>query len=417
MLLVRRFKAILLSTGVLLICLTIGFASPVTVIDKGGQVYNVKAYGAVGNGVADDTAALDAAITACNESGGTLFLPSGKFLITRTLVSITKWTCGIIGAGVQASQIIAKSMVGDIILINNIRFNQLQHNQVFRDFSINCTGADTGFGGPRENTGIHTIDSLMQKFDNVAVENCTNAFFLEDAQFFTERDSFDHVTVENFTNGWYMQKDASDKFDGFAHSTWNDIFFNTYNIGDSLFSLNGLNGTQADMYSDYVEVNGNFGGSPSYLFTLQGSAGFSNSLLFVFAENDTSQIYIARALSGGKVRNSCVVTNPCFNAIGYINWMAPAISLFTGSPWGLKKFSSFGASRIGGLTTTASPRDSITNPSGFLITPTKATCFVTPTNSIAASLMNRTYISAATQESVTVTHPSTAGATFSLWCQ
>lgn len=46
--------------------------------------YNVRDYGAIGNGSADDTAALAAAIAACPE-WGTVFLPSGSYKITSAL--------------------------------------------------------------------------------------------------------------------------------------------------------------------------------------------------------------------------------------------------------------------------------------------------------------------------------------------
>lgn len=43
--------------------------------DRGGEVYNVKAYGAVGDGSTDDTAAIQAAITAAKVTGGIVFFP------------------------------------------------------------------------------------------------------------------------------------------------------------------------------------------------------------------------------------------------------------------------------------------------------------------------------------------------------
>ena len=60
------------------------FAAP----PAGGSSYvlNVKDYGAVGNGVADDTAAVQAAITAANTSGGTIFFPIGTYKVISTLV-------------------------------------------------------------------------------------------------------------------------------------------------------------------------------------------------------------------------------------------------------------------------------------------------------------------------------------------
>ena len=59
---------------------------------KGGNgVFNVKSYGAVGDGVADDTAAVQAAIDAANSTagalagGGIVFFPLGSYLISASL--------------------------------------------------------------------------------------------------------------------------------------------------------------------------------------------------------------------------------------------------------------------------------------------------------------------------------------------
>lgn len=69
--------------------------------DQGGQVYNVKAYGAKGDGVTDDTAAIQAAINACqsNGYGGIVFIATGgRYLVSDTL-SITGQNVHIIGPG------------------------------------------------------------------------------------------------------------------------------------------------------------------------------------------------------------------------------------------------------------------------------------------------------------------------------
>ncbi len=49
------------------------------VYTKSGPVFNVKAYGAVGDGVTDDTAAIQAAVAAAG-SAGTLFFPAGTYV-------------------------------------------------------------------------------------------------------------------------------------------------------------------------------------------------------------------------------------------------------------------------------------------------------------------------------------------------
>src|SRR5215813_13764391 len=58
---------------------------PSAVVDQGGQVYNVKAYGAIGNGVADDAPAINAAIQALPSSGGIVFLPAGTYRLTTSI--------------------------------------------------------------------------------------------------------------------------------------------------------------------------------------------------------------------------------------------------------------------------------------------------------------------------------------------
>src|SRR5947208_10740894 len=52
--------------------------------DKSGQ-FNVKTYGAVGDGSTDDTAAIQSAITAASATGGTVFFPPGVIVLPSLL--------------------------------------------------------------------------------------------------------------------------------------------------------------------------------------------------------------------------------------------------------------------------------------------------------------------------------------------
>ncbi len=54
----------------------------------GLDVYNVTDYGAVGDGVTDDTSAISAALTAAS-AGGTVYFPRGTFRVTAALTTLT----------------------------------------------------------------------------------------------------------------------------------------------------------------------------------------------------------------------------------------------------------------------------------------------------------------------------------------
>ena len=86
--------------GILASFKSMGIAEGISVtskiFDAGGAVFNVKAYGAKGDGVTDDTTAIQAAINAANAlPGGKVFLPPGQYGISATLtVTATQGTTG-----------------------------------------------------------------------------------------------------------------------------------------------------------------------------------------------------------------------------------------------------------------------------------------------------------------------------------
>jgi len=68
-----------------------------------GLYFNVKSYGALGNGVADDGAAITAAMAAAAVSGGTVFFPPGTFR-TTTVISIPP-KVSLLGSGAAATKL------------------------------------------------------------------------------------------------------------------------------------------------------------------------------------------------------------------------------------------------------------------------------------------------------------------------
>jgi hypothetical protein len=60
---------------------------------------NVRDFGAVGDGVADDTAAFAAMVSHLNTNGGRGYLPAGNYLVDAGTIVLTRSGCSLVGAG------------------------------------------------------------------------------------------------------------------------------------------------------------------------------------------------------------------------------------------------------------------------------------------------------------------------------
>jgi hypothetical protein len=158
-----------------------------------GNVYNVKGYGAKGDGVADDTAACQAAIDAAYAHvvglyrGGTVFFPAGVYIISSTLDvpgdSLTSYvTINVRGAGWNNTTIkwkagvaVPSSMIylhgsdqgaGEGSTVENFRLdgNQVVNTKLLRAGSWReCIFSHLAFsgmpaGGPADAAGLYLDD-------------------------------------------------------------------------------------------------------------------------------------------------------------------------------------------------------------------------------------------------------------------
>lgn len=129
-----------------------------TVLDKGNLVYNVKAYGAVGNGSTDDTTSIQNAINAADATGGTVYFPNGTYKITAALKLFSGTTPTIVaytninfkGAGSAGGtgSIIAQATTGlDCFQGINDAANGAQAlNITFEDINVTFSGTATNSG-------------------------------------------------------------------------------------------------------------------------------------------------------------------------------------------------------------------------------------------------------------------------------
>lgn len=119
-------------------------------------VFNVKLdpYGAVGDGVADDTAEIQAAIDACSVAGGGIvFFPAGTYLFT-TLSLASDSNIRLVGSGTQGTLLISSTTTGNLFDFTGASFCSVE-DLSFRATLERTAGAvfylDAGAGSCQRN--------------------------------------------------------------------------------------------------------------------------------------------------------------------------------------------------------------------------------------------------------------------------
>ena len=121
-----------------------GFGSP----ELATQAYNVKDYGALGNGSADDTTAIQNTINACiSAGGGIIYAPPGTYKISATLTFVGGVEANLSfifqGAGGRATTILQSNLSADVFASSPYPTGSALSGCAFRDFGINFTGTPT----------------------------------------------------------------------------------------------------------------------------------------------------------------------------------------------------------------------------------------------------------------------------------
>lgn len=266
---------------------------------------NVKEYGAIGDGVADDTVALNRAFAAAEGNRSTIWFPDGVYIITSRIrvysnthvlfdsnasLQLRRVTSGSFGPalcfGEYGNENFAASYAGTHdVIIENMKFNG------GFDAAI-CTRSDTHGGGT---LAIGACKNITIR--NCVFENCYNDHYLDIA-------GSDNVHVENcrFTGGGYVGV-------AFSYEAINTDFmtaggFPHYGVHDNKPSKN-------------VWITGcifeNFYGS-AYAIGNHSQTDIDGYLLYINIEDNTFD-NMSKCIRFFNIRNANIINNK-FNNVG-----------------------------------------------------------------------------------------------------
>ena len=161
-----------------------------------GAPYNVLDYGAVGDGVANDTVAIQSAIDAAfTAGGGVVNLPAGTFLVSTSALTETLWNAGVAWPATDGCLVLRDgvSLIGEGANVTTIKSNNANKTVIQIADGNNTKVANLTIEGGGSSTGAgHGIIQLLSTNDNSTV--CENMVF--DGLYITNVGSY-AIGIEN----------------------------------------------------------------------------------------------------------------------------------------------------------------------------------------------------------------------------
>jgi len=302
-------------------------APAATVNDNGDQVFDVKKYGAAGDGSTDDTSAIQSAITAASAAGGVVFFPPGVFVLSSRLTCISLNSVSFQGSG--KSTTILKSAIP-------VSFPPRNGGPTMLSFA-NCANfsvRDITFDNNNIITAFRSCMASVSRSTNFRVSNCAfiNAkhfmLSIESSSRFSVRDNYFNCTELNgrvFTGAIMLFDDISRTSDGQIANNeiigaqsggrgvdivWSHNRITNFGYGAGIFS--GHDGVGFGTHNWTVTGNSITGGQPA-----RDANGFYPKGIEVYAPGTKIIGNTCYNNSGSGIvfggRNSMVANNSCFD--------------------------------------------------------------------------------------------------------
>lgn len=250
------------------------------------QVFNVKNFGAKGDGTTDDTTAINNAIIACNTSGGGIvWFPASTYKVTSpvklysgsspTAVAFSNITLAGAGSNGTTGSIISQATTGDDVIqaFNDAHNSAQSTNLTIQDLCVTFGGTLTNSGN-----GIHfqQDEAGGPSFQQCNLENVVAQNMQGSGKYGFNFESMITSTVDTCmavtcANGFYLNGSVGGAYDSVSTSvTFNNCYANMATNG-----VNGFNDVD-NTYVSYVNCAVDIGAnSTGAAYTANGSSSIS----------------------------------------------------------------------------------------------------------------------------------------------
>lgn len=270
--------------------------------------YDVKAYGALGNGVANDTTAIQTAINAAFAVGGTVYFPPGEYIVSAALTTPENvagairlvgggkprmFTGGVNGdpTGIQGAEIRTTSTTDDVFRAKTTSGNTRQYltieNLTFRG---NLSGGTTGHGINLVAAG--TTFAIITHMQNVTVMGARQNGIMCDGNVMEQS----WINVRSTQNGGAGIKTQANtgglpgELRMFGCHAWTNSGAGLDLAGGGLYSLHGVsvnsnggagllaNAVRLSAFDLNFEVNGSSSGDQAVITNCTGPRFYATSM-------------------------------------------------------------------------------------------------------------------------------------------
>ncbi len=233
------------------------------VIDAGGQVLNVRAFGAKGDGVADDTPAFNAALNIALAQGGKIYFPAGTYVLSNPApLELQKTSNGVSieCAGPTSTTLLLK---GNGLLMKD-SWQGPYFPGYIRDCHFDLRQAPAG------SIAIHLVDSIGWSIEDNSFESTPSkkemGIELENEAGWCERNYVVHDSFFELRPAILFQQDRGDKYNSFGY---NILAFDHFQVPD------GGDGVEVEgpsvVYSNYWVLRANMDRAGNVVHALDGA--------------------------------------------------------------------------------------------------------------------------------------------------